>query len=29
MQTVILKGELGNRFGEKWNVNCENSDLIC
>ena len=24
MQTVILKGELGNRFGEKWNVNCEN-----
>tara|TARA_Y100000590_G_scaffold430216_1_gene543614 strand:+ start:225 stop:926 length:702 start_codon:yes stop_codon:yes gene_type:complete len=24
MQAVILKGELGNRFGEKWNVNCEN-----
>jgi predicted phage tail protein len=24
MQTVILKGELGNRFGEKWNVNCDN-----
>ena len=23
MQTVILEGELGNRFGRRWNTNCD------
>ena len=22
MQTVVLEGELGNRFGKRWNTNC-------
>ena len=22
MQTVILNGELGNRFGKRWKMNC-------